>query len=119
MTLRHIKDVPDFDRPREGFVDAISDRAASVILAHNQPSGVLKPSTDDIATTRQLVDAGKILGIPVLDHIIITKKSHLSLKEGGFIRLRRRPRACPWMNAQMQIKLRRDVALELRRITAA
>jgi DNA repair protein RadC len=71
--------------PREVFVDAISDRAASVILAHNHPSGVLEPSPDDIATTRQLVDAGKILGIPVLDHIIITKKSHLSFKEGGFM----------------------------------
>lgn len=71
--------------PREVFVDAISDRAASVILAHNHPSGALEPSPDDIATTRQLVDAGKILGIPVLDHIIITKKSYLSCKEGGFM----------------------------------
>ena len=71
--------------PREVFVDAISDRAASVILAHNHPSGVLKPSPDDIATTKQLVDAGKILGISVLDHIIITKKGHLSLKERGLV----------------------------------
>lgn len=72
--------------PREVFVDAISDRAASIIIAHNHPSGILKPSPDDIATTRQLVDAGKILGISVLDHIIITKKSYLSLKEMGFMR---------------------------------
>ncbi len=71
--------------PREVFVDAISDRAASIILAHNHPSGVLKPSPDDIATTRQLVDAGKILGISVLDHIIITKKGHLSFRENGFM----------------------------------
>jgi len=71
--------------PREVFVDAISDRAASIILAHNHPSGLLKPSLDDIGTTRQLVDAGKILGIPVLDHIIITKKGHLSFKEKGFM----------------------------------
>jgi DNA repair protein RadC len=71
--------------PREVFVDAISDRAASIILAHNHPSGVLKPSPDDIAATKQLVDAGKILGIPVLDHIIITKKGHFSFKEGGFM----------------------------------
>jgi len=71
--------------PREVFADAISDRAASIILAHNHPSGVLKPSPDDIATTKQLVDAGKILGIPVLDHIIITKKGHLSFKEKGLI----------------------------------
>ena len=71
--------------PREVFVDAISDRAASVIFAHNHPSGVLKPSPDDIAATRQLVKAGKILGIAVLDHIIITKKGYLSLKQKGFI----------------------------------
>jgi DNA repair protein RadC len=71
--------------PREVFVDAISDRAASIILAHNHPSGILKPSPDDIATTEQLMDAGKILGISVLDHIIITKKGHLSLKESGFM----------------------------------
>jgi len=71
--------------PREVFVDAISDRAAHVILAHNHPSNALKPSGDDIATTRQLVDAGKILGISVLDHIIITKKGYLSLKEKGLM----------------------------------
>ncbi|NOX32180.1 MAG: JAB domain-containing protein [Deltaproteobacteria bacterium] len=72
--------------PREVFVDAISDRAASIIIAHNHPSGILKPSPDDIATTIQLVDAGKILGISVLDHIIITKRGYLSLKEAGFMR---------------------------------
>lgn len=71
--------------PREVFVDAISDRAASIILAHNHPSCVLKPTPDDIVTTKQLVDAGKILGISVLDHIIITMKGHLSLKEKGFM----------------------------------
>ncbi len=71
--------------PREVFVDAISDRAASIILAHNHPSGGLKPSPDDISTTNQLVDAGKILGISILDHIIITKKGYLSLKEKGLM----------------------------------
>lgn len=71
--------------PREIFVDAITDRAASIILAHNHPSGVLKPSIDDISTTKRLIEAGKILGISVLDHIIVTKKSYLSLKEKGFI----------------------------------
>ena len=71
--------------PREVFVNAIADRAASVILAHNHPSGVLEPSPDDIAATRQLVKAGEILGIEVLDHIIITKKGYLSLKDKGFI----------------------------------
>jgi DNA repair protein RadC len=70
--------------PREVFVDAITDRAASVILAHNHPSGILNPSPDDILATRQLVDAGKIIGISVLDHIIITRKGFLSLKEEGY-----------------------------------
>jgi len=71
--------------PREVFVDAISDRAASIILAHNHPSGVLKPSPNDIATTKQLVEAGKILGISVLDHLIVTKKGYLSFKEKGLM----------------------------------
>jgi DNA repair protein RadC len=71
--------------PREVFVDVISDRAASVILAHNHPSGALKPSPNDIAVTNQLVNAGKILGIEVIDHIIITKKGFLSLKEKGLM----------------------------------
>lgn len=71
--------------PREVFAEVISDRAASVILAHNHPSGVLKPSFEDITINQQLVDAGKILGITVLDHIIITKKGYLSFKEAGLM----------------------------------
>lgn len=71
--------------PREVFAEAITDRAASVILAHNHPSGVLKPSADDLAITEQLVSAGKLLGITVLDHLIITKRGHLSFKEEGLI----------------------------------
>ena len=71
--------------PREVFADVISDRAASIILAHNHPSGVLKPSPDDIAITEQMIEAGKILGISVLDHIIITKKGYISLKEKGLM----------------------------------
>lgn len=71
--------------PREVFADAISDRAASIILAHNHPSGILTPSADDVATTRQLVDAGNIIGISVLDHIIVTKNGYLSFKEKGLM----------------------------------
>jgi DNA repair protein RadC len=71
--------------PREVFVDAISDRAATVILAHNHPSGQLQASADDLVTTRQLIEAGKILGITVLDHIIVTKQGHLSFKEKGLM----------------------------------
>ena len=71
--------------PREVFADVISDRAAAVMLAHNHPSGILKPSTDDIAMTKQMVEAGRILGISVLDHIIITRKGYLSFKKEGLI----------------------------------
>ena len=71
--------------PREVYADAISDRAASVILAHNHPSGLLKASADDMETTRQLVEAGKILGISVLDHIIIARKGYFSFKEKGLM----------------------------------
>ncbi len=71
--------------PREVFADAISDRAASIILAHNHPSGILAPSPDDVITTRQLIDAGNIIGISVLDHIIVTKKGYLSFKEKGLM----------------------------------
>ncbi len=71
--------------PREVFSEAITDRAASVILVHNHPSGTLEPSSQDISITRQLIEAGTILGIRVLDHIIITKKSYVSLRELGHI----------------------------------
>ncbi|MCC7565337.1 MAG: DNA repair protein RadC [Methanomicrobiaceae archaeon] len=71
--------------PREVFAEAITDRAASVILVHNHPSGTMEPSTQDIAITRQLVEAGSILGIRVLDHIIVSRKGHVSLKERGYI----------------------------------
>ena len=71
--------------PREVFADVIADRAASVILAHNHPSGSLSPSESDIQITNQLVEAGKILGITILDHLIISKKGHISLKEKGFM----------------------------------
>ncbi len=57
--------------PRSVFAPAILHNAASIIVAHNHPSGVSTPSEDDINTTRRLVEAGKILNIPVLDHIII------------------------------------------------
>lgn len=60
--------------PREVFADAISDRAASIIVAHNHPSGTLKPSDADLEVTNRLVKTGEILGIKVLDHIIINDR---------------------------------------------
>lgn len=70
--------------PREVFADAITDRAAGIIVAHNHPSGKLEPSPEDLAITRQLAEAGKLLGIELLDHIIITKNGWLSLKREGY-----------------------------------
>jgi DNA repair protein RadC len=74
---------------REIFREAISASAAHLVLVHNHPSGDPKPSTDDIRVTRELTQAGKLLGIPVLDHVIIGKPSdtnrrgYVSLKEMG------------------------------------
>lgn len=68
--------------PREVFCLAIHDRAAGLILFHNHPSGNVSPSDEDRALTRRLVDAGQILGIEVLDHIILSPNgSYLSFKE--------------------------------------
>jgi len=65
--------------PREAFALAIEDRAVSVIFVHNHPSGSLEPSPEDMSITRVLCASGKILQIPVLDHIIIGKTGFTSL----------------------------------------
>jgi DNA repair protein RadC len=66
--------------PREVFKEAISANAASVIFVHNHPSGDPQPSEDDIKLTRRLVEAGNIVGIEVLDHVIVADKVCASLK---------------------------------------
>jgi len=71
--------------PRDVFADVIADRAAAVIFAHNHPSGDLQPSDEDIRTQSRLDDAAKLLGIRVLDHIIVSRKGHLSFQEAGLI----------------------------------
>ena len=71
--------------PREVFAEAIKNKAASVVFAHNHPSGDPEPSEDDLVTTKQLTEAGKILGIEVVDHIIVTKNSYFSFKDGNLI----------------------------------
>ena len=65
--------------PREVFADAITDRAASIIVAHNHPSGSLEPSQADKDVTSRLAEAGKLLGIALNDHIIVTKTNHISI----------------------------------------
>jgi len=67
------------------FADVLTDRASSVIFVHNHPSGSLEPSREDIAMTGQLVAAAGILGIRVLDHIIISRKGHASMRELGLL----------------------------------
>ena len=71
--------------PREVFRAAVQNLGASVIVAHNHPSGNAEPSADDVTITRQLVDAGRVLGIPLHDHIIFTDSSFTSLAERGVI----------------------------------
>jgi DNA repair protein RadC len=69
--------------PREVFADVIADRAAAVIFVHNHPSGELQPSESDLNIHRQLAEAGKILGIHILDHVIVTRKGYYSFQEAG------------------------------------
>ena len=71
--------------PREVFADAITDRAASIICVHNHPSGSLEPSSQDIAITAQLREAGSLVGIQLIDHVIVTKTGHLSMRERGLV----------------------------------
>jgi len=65
--------------PREVFAEAITDRAASIIVAHNHPSGNLEPSEADRHVTEHLQDAGTLLGIKLNDHIIVTKSNFASI----------------------------------------
>ena len=71
--------------PREIFQIALNENAAALILIHNHPSGDPKPSGQDIEITKELIKAGDILGIPVLDHIIIGDKKYFSMREKGLI----------------------------------
>lgn len=71
--------------PREVFEPAIRNFTVQIIIVHNHPSGNTEPSKDDLEVTRQLVEAGKILGIEVADHIIVAQNSYLSFKEKGLI----------------------------------
>jgi len=71
--------------PREIFYPAIVHNAASIILAHNHPSGDSSPSDEDIGMTQRLVAAGKILGIQVADHVIVAERGFTSLREANLM----------------------------------
>ena len=71
--------------PRDTFKAAVRESAAAVIFIHNHPSGDIKPSQEDILLTRRLVQAGEVIGIQVLDHIIIGDGDHFSFRDNGMI----------------------------------
>lgn len=71
--------------PREVYAPAIQCRASTVIVAHNHPSGDPTPSEPDILTTKQLAEAGKIIDIALIDHLIITKNDWVSMKKQGML----------------------------------
>jgi len=71
--------------PRDTFKAAIRESAAAIVFIHNHPSGDIKPSQEDILLTKRLVQAGDVLGIQVLDHIIIGDGNHFSFRDNGLI----------------------------------
>jgi len=75
-----------FVHPREVFADALTDRAAGIVFVHNHPADDPEPSKADIEITKQLCEAGKLLGIKVIDHIIVTKEDHFSFESAGLLK---------------------------------
>jgi len=71
--------------PREVFAEPITDRAAAIIVSHNHPSGAVQPSAEDARVTRRLVEAGHLLGIELLDHIIFTHTAYFSFAEADLL----------------------------------
>ena len=82
VSVGHLSGAPV--HPRELFKEAVRRSSAAVVVVHNHPSGDPTPSGDDLALTRRLRDAGEILGINVLDHVIIGENDFVSLKEAGY-----------------------------------
>lgn len=71
--------------PREVFFPAIKHQAASLIAVHNHPSGDLTPSKEDYQVTKQLIETGKVVGIPLHDHLIVSTHGYVSLRQKGFV----------------------------------
>lgn len=71
--------------PREVFREAIRESGASIIIAHNHPSGVLTPSVEDVTTTQRIKEAGEIIGIKLLDHVIVCDNGYFSMREEGLL----------------------------------
>lgn len=71
--------------PREVFADAMTDRAAGIIVAHNHPQDDPQPSDEDIVLTNRLVDVGKLLGIDFIDHVIVGRRGYFSWQQAGML----------------------------------
>ena len=71
--------------PREVFRSALRRAAAALVVAHNHPSGDPEPSPEDVAVTRRLADAGRLLGVPLLDHVVLGEGRFVSLRERGLV----------------------------------
>lgn len=71
--------------PREIFIEALKNNAVNIIVLHNHPSGDATPSRDDIKSTKRLIEAGRLIGISLIDHIIIGDRKYTSLKETGIL----------------------------------
>lgn len=82
VAIGHLSGAPV--HPREVFKEAIRRSSAAIVIAHNHPSGDPTPSPSDVALTKRLRDAGELLGIPVLDHVVLGDGCHTSLKEQGY-----------------------------------
>jgi len=71
--------------PREVFEPAVKNLASQIIIAHNHPSGESQPSNEDLQITKRLIEAGKILGIEIIDHVIVTRNNFFSFREKNII----------------------------------
>jgi DNA repair protein RadC len=69
--------------PREVFAPLLRERAAAAIVMHNHPSGAVEPSPEDLEITKRLDDAGRLLGIPLLDHVIVGRSGYFSFRDAG------------------------------------
>ena len=71
--------------PREVFAPAVAMRASAIVLVHNHPTGDPEPSVSDVALTRRLAEAGRVLGIRLLDHLVLGSSKHVSMSERGLV----------------------------------
>ena len=80
-TVLHAASNSSLVHPREVFGPALREGAAALIVVHNHPSGVPEPSAEDVAVTRRLIEAGQLLGVPLLDHVVVAAEGYVSIRE--------------------------------------